>query len=68
MQIYVFIASKGANFGFAADESGAKLPEDLGPWTRFKSFDLKNGTEHRIGVDIAELLEALHDDGYYVVH
>lgn len=66
MRIYVFLSHKGASIGFSTEEAGDRLPKDLGPWTAFKSFNLKDAGEHRIGVDIVEMLEAIHDDGYYV--
>lgn len=76
MRIYVFAAAKGASFGFSPDETGSNLPAEYGPWAPFKSIDVNRREErgtagiadvHRMGVDVAEMLESLENRGYHLI-
>ncbi|WP_319531410.1 hypothetical protein [uncultured Cohaesibacter sp.] len=77
MRIYVFVASKGASFGFSSHERGEHLPLEHGPWLPFKSIDVTRRSErntgeiagmHRFGVDVAEMIEGIDREGYFVLH
>ena len=67
MRIYVFTASKDASFGFTTNAGGDNLPDRFGPWMLFKDIDIQSFEEHRIGVDVEEMLHSMKEDGYFVM-
>ena len=64
MQVHIF-RGPGRIFGFTAQPSGENLPQKVGPWTAFKTIELRQG-EQTLGVDANECLSDLEVHGVHV--
>ena len=64
MQVHIFRAA-GRVFAFTALHDGANLPVRYGPWTVFKSIEMRRG-EAQPGVDVEECLDDLDKYGFHL--
>lgn len=65
MLVHIF---RGAGRVFAAtqDATGSNLPSQYGPWTAFKTLDLKRDGEPTPGLNTSECLDDIQKYGLYV--
>jgi hypothetical protein len=64
MQVHIFRGT-GRIFGVTADETGANLPADPGPWAPFKAIELHRG-EPMPGLDPNACLDDLDQYGFHI--
>jgi hypothetical protein len=55
----------GRVFGVTADEAGANLPVEPGPWAAFKAIDLERGVPTP-GLDASACLDDVEQHGFHV--
>jgi hypothetical protein len=65
MLVHIFRGA-GLVFGFTEDSNGTNLPSQYGPWTAFKSLDLKRDAEPTPGVNTSECLDDIEKYGLHV--
>ena len=54
-------------YGSTTDHAGRNLPADAGPWTHWKTFEMKRGGEAPFsGFDVDEVLDGLERDGHLI--
>lgn len=64
MQVHSF-RGQGRIFGFIRDDASENLPVQYGPWTAFKSFDLKRG-DVNANFDVNECLDDIEKHGFHL--
>jgi len=64
MQVHAFRGPERV-FGFTTDPSGSNLPSRYGPWTPFKTLELREG-ERVPGVDVTECLRDIGAHGMHI--
>lgn len=64
MPIYSF-RGRDRVFGFVGEDADARLPAVYGPWTRFKSFELKRGDVND-NFDVNECLDDIEKYGFHL--
>jgi hypothetical protein len=64
MEIHAF-RGQGRVFGFSRDPQGAGLPGRYGPWTAFKTLEMRPG-EPLPGVDVDECLADIEAHGVHL--
>jgi hypothetical protein len=65
MRVYAF-SGRASHWGFTADETGANLPSEFGPWKFFKIINMCPEEESRIGVSTDEALADIERQGYHI--
>jgi hypothetical protein len=73
MKIYLFQSTRELDvFGFTSDETGGRLPAELGPWTWTRSgergtLETESDTETPAGHGSSDpMMAAIERDGFYV--
>ena len=64
MQIHTFRGA-GRVFGFTQDATGGNLPLHFGPWSAFKTVELRR-EERTPGVDTNECLDDIEKYGFHI--
>ncbi|MBC7989237.1 MAG: hypothetical protein H7Y19_06605 [Luteimonas sp.] len=64
MQVHILRAT-GRVFAFTERDDGANLPARYGPWTAFKSIEMRRG-EAQPGVDVEECLDDIDKYGFHL--
>ena len=64
MLIHIF-RGRGRVFGFVRDDVSGNLPAEYGPWTAFKSFDLKKG-DVNTNFDVNQCLDDIEKHGFHL--
>lgn len=65
MLVHIFRGA-GRVFGATVDANGTNLPSQHGPWTPFKTLDLKRDEERTPGLNTRECLDDIEKYGLYV--
>jgi hypothetical protein len=65
MQIHIF-RGPGRVFGCSQDPTGANLPSQFAPWSRWKSIELQRDGEATPGVNTAECLDDIERYGFHI--
>jgi hypothetical protein len=65
MQVSIFRGT-GRVFGVTEHATGANLPSQYGPWSAFKTLDLKRDGEPTPGVDTQECLDDIEKYGVHI--
>jgi hypothetical protein len=65
MQVHIFRGT-GRVFGVTEHAAGANLPPQYGPWSAFKTLDLKRDGEPTPGMDARECLDDIDKYGFHI--